>query len=197
MNAPSSWKKFCQVTKNGSKPDRFGFVAPIDSINRFAARFRVATSLKLVRFDKITSETSAGYTGLMKVALSYSTLEVYASLIESDKQKLRPRRVSIFERGRNDSIFRLARKLSTERGILKTILQETNPVIQQKLRGFDPDSIDSLYYLSEGIRHIFFHGLLTANSAGSKPKFVHDLGCALSTKILDGIDADFTLRVGT
>jgi hypothetical protein len=176
---PPSWSLLEQLVTAG-RYGEIGFARPVASANRFAARYRFATSIKEIVLNGYTQETHAGYTALARASLAYSAFEAILQLIgvpSKDTSRLL-RRYPV-----TDWLGYLRRHDPKQLffGFIEARVaphhEKTNLAQFLKGQGCDFTAI------ARSVRHIFFHGELTPNAGGSSPQDV----CAICECIFSGL----------
>ncbi|MEO0758544.1 MAG: hypothetical protein AAFY78_16915 [Cyanobacteria bacterium J06648_16] len=74
MPYPPNWTKFCQW-KRENGIDTLPENISLAELNRFAARYRLATSFQGIEIHGYPSATIQGYSAVVGAFLAYSTLE--------------------------------------------------------------------------------------------------------------------------
>jgi hypothetical protein len=72
---------------------------------------------------------------------------------------------------------------------------EQNEIYLQPVRDFKAGDNINVSCFARSIRHVFAHGVLSANSTGLSPKRFNQLSLIISNFLLDCTDQDFDRRV--
>lgn len=189
---PSNWATFSGFVRNYGW-DRFGFHAPIDEINRFAARFRVAAAFNGVNLEGYTPETQQGYSALMKVFLCWSAFEAFMRIMGFDRRTAG--RVAETH-GAADVAIRVA-KVDSEKKFYEFIRARANKAHQKELDRYLCGESHDVLYLASSIRHIFVHGDLTPNASGTNPAQTNLICSLLSDLCIEIMDDEFSSKIQT
>jgi len=195
-NLPN-WKKFSLALKAGNKAKDFGFYSKDGDITRVNARYRVAKSFHKIELEGFSIETTSGYEGLLKVFLTFSTLEGYINLITNNENPSIPLVAFDFiNREKANLVSKKVLKLDNKKKFYTFIKRYvTRDNIKNEIDKFYNNEEHNLVFLLSGIRHIFGHGYLSASSNGISPKKVNKICMLLSDFILNEIANDFALRI--
>lgn len=177
MNSPHQWDRYTQAcSSNGLTID--------GGLARFAARYRVATTLTGMQFSDLGQDSELGYTAAFRCGLAYSALE------SLDRALGARGRVTPIVSPRVASALRSARaeKLLT---LLAAELDDSGLVDRIAAIAEDRETAD-VAPLAAGIRHIVFHGGFTAHGSGAaRSASVRSLLEQLSEATLHAADARF------
>ena len=163
--------------------------SPEPALSRFRGRYRLASSLKEASFTHLAADTQAGYTSLMRLALSYGALESLCTALgrKVGREPLPSSRISVMLRDRRSariSELMLRTADSPLVGRIQTLLQDTGAV--------DVMPAASFY------RHKFLHGDLTATGAGTgRSMWERGIVDALAQLLLATADERFTEHVSS
>jgi hypothetical protein len=150
MSNPKSWHKFVSAVDTGR-------ISANSGLSRFAARYKVAYAFKAVEFDKLNAKTADAYFIAFKLSLAYSALESLEKC-----EVLKSKRIRIENTG-------IASQFRSEEGtyLLNFLrLETTNKKLLKNLSDFRNGESNDLRVIAESVRHLTFHGVLTANGAG-------------------------------
>jgi hypothetical protein len=193
----TSFKTFCSLPQR-FKPQAIGFACDIGTINRFSARMGLVKSFQGIQLDGYKEATVRGYNALFRVFLTHSALEcfceVYGYSRGSSKmgQDLAPvialydptPVIRVFrERDNQDKLYSFLQKHLTSKTLIKD------------LKGCKDCTSDNIVAVSAAMRHVFAHGVLTANANEMNPRAAHEIGTAVATFLFDVMDAEFTKTV--
>lgn len=188
---PSQWVDFSDFVRIYGW-DRFDFHGRIDEINRFAARFRLAASFTGVTLDGYSAETQQGYSALMKVVLCWSAIEAFMKIMGLDRKALGRMAAA---HGVADIATRVA-EADSERKFYQFIrAHTTNKLHQRELDLHLSGKTHDVLYLASSIRHIFVHGDLTPNAAGTNPAKTTLICRLLSELCIAIMDHEFSAKI--
>jgi hypothetical protein len=176
-------------------PQRYGeigFAKDIGFANRFAARYRFATSITQVELRGYTEDTHAGYTALARASFAYSAFDALLDLVGvpyKDASK-------ILQKYPTARWLNQLRKHDPKQRFFEFVRQrvagkhETANLEQfLKVQGCD------ITALARSVRHIFFHGELTPNAGGSLPQDVCRICDCLYSNLVEVMDTEFSARL--
>lgn len=175
---PTDWKRYCSLVRAGALPAE-------GSVNRFAARYRMASKLESVHFLDYSDVTSAGYTEGLRVALAYSALETLEAIAYKGKKVITVDSPSLSD------TFRTARTAKM-RGLLDALV--TNRGVKDSLKQLvDDHKVVDLRPVAEGFRVLMFHGLFTPYGSGvAKSVTTLKFMTSLSREVINSTDQHFT-----
>ena len=197
MILPSPWEgyppKWAVLEDLG--PHRYreiGFAQPMAFANRFAARYRFATSLSDIKLTGYTAETNAGYTALARTSLSYTAFDTLLKLLGLPYKEA-PR---LFGRYPVEKWLNQLRKHDPKQAFFGFVCQRVagnheTANMEQFLKGQGCD----ITALARSVRHIFFHGELTPNAGGCLPQDVCALCGCLYSNLVEIMDGEFSARL--
>lgn len=152
MTSPLGWSRCAQAC------ERRG--APLDgALVRFAARYRVATTLTGLQFDGLGKNAELGYTTALRCSLAYSALETL------DRALGARRRVTPIESSEVARALTMARAEKL-RAMLAAELDDRRLVERIDAIAEGRESSD-VAALAAGVRHAVFHGGFTAYGSGA------------------------------
>lgn len=186
---PSAWDRFDRNMPS-AKPHWFGFNADLDAMNKFAARFRLASSFNGLSLSGYSQGTINGYCGLIRTLLVWSAYEQYMKIIDIKqmeteklliKHKLSQKARAVIEKTPEEYYLFLYSRVNkyNMQGLQKCFLGKSNNVS----------------YLASAIRHIFAHGVLTPHARGTHPDCVAGICDGVSNILLELMDRDFTEHI--
>lgn len=186
-----NWRVLEGLIKVG-RYGEIGFARNLAFANRFAARYRFATSIREIVLHGYKPDTHAGYTALARASLAYSAFEALLQLIGV------PHKQATRLLGR----YPIAEWLKTLRvhdpknlffGFVHERVAPTHEKVNvdQFLKGQGCD----FTALARSVRHIFFHGELTPNAGNSSPQDVCAICECLFRGLVQIIDREFSERL--
>lgn len=146
---PAGWRQWRLLVDRGAYENHQG-------LDRFAARFRMASGMRSVVYPGIRRLTAEGYSVALRVALAYTALEAWgkfmgiAKLTVIDDQELA-------DDFRGPGLRRLREHLLTSS---RSVLQSRVALV------IEADDVSDVRPLFEAIRNAVFHGDLTPGGAG-------------------------------
>ena len=82
MNELKGYREFSELRESSIKPRDLKMEGRTADVNRLNARVKMAKSFKGIQLDGYKEETTAGYTGLFQVFLTYTAFEVLSKLFD-------------------------------------------------------------------------------------------------------------------
>jgi hypothetical protein len=180
MSNPKSWHKFVSAVDTG-------ILSANSGLNRFAARYKVAYAFKAVEFDKLNAKTSDAYFIAFKLSLAYSALESLEKCEVLKSNRIRIVNPDIASKFRSQEGYFLLNFLR---------LETSNKKLLKNLTEFITGECDDLRVIAETVRHLTFHGILTANGAGiSKSVKLQKTLVRLIEEVFAQINLEFSIWV--
>lgn len=182
MPYPKNWQRYIALLKaSGTSPDPY--------LAKFAARYRLASSLEDLTLKGFSVATKRGYLVVTRLAYAYTALEALEKAL------------GVFNSDPRQPIvdFRIANQIAkghfdaTLAEIVEAAEPNRRPVLERRVAEMvsDPDS-GNVRVLVEGIRNSLFHGKFTPSGSGlSKGKSRPDLLNKLADEILHTADDHF------
>jgi hypothetical protein len=170
----------------------FGFNRDIAFANRFAARYRFATSVTDLILKDYGADTRAGYSALARLAFAYSAFESMLELIGVGRKDA----ASILGPYPVAKWLKELRRYDPQYGFFQFVRERLGPKheaqnVGQFLKGQGCD----ISALAASIRHVFFHGELTPNAGGSNPQVVRQICECLFKVLVEVMDQEFGGRL--
>jgi hypothetical protein len=180
-NYPDEWNKYCKRVRRKD-------VSALTNWNRFAARYRAASSFSNAEFWNVSKEVARGYSNAIKLLLAYSAFEAACKAAGKDHNKV----ILSSEIG----IYKQARiKLLKAFGLFSEsdfpIRQALNGKLAKRVDDFFLSKTDNLQPVAASLRHLFAHGIWTPVGAKALTKGACDALDLLSQRLLHGADALF------
>lgn len=195
-NYPKAWLRFTSQTH---EPDHVIPEALIDNfaqLARWSARFRLAKSFKALDVGEhySGSDTPQLYSAITRIFLVYSAFETYCRIIGLNPS--RETEVKLLENGQSQqAIIKTIRDLDPKNSFPTFLLKHLNRNLQEAMQLFINGEDVNISFLARCTRHVFAHGILTANSPGISAKKFDQISQVISTFLLDCMDEDFDKRV--
>jgi hypothetical protein len=187
---PTDWVTFCAYAPN-TGAEFFGFTKPLAEVNRFAARFRVASAFRGLVLNGYSASTSAGYTALCRTLFVYSAFEAFLQVIGANQTSIG---AELQAHGAIPLLQRL-READTDNCFYSFIHSRVNNTHKQELENYFNNDPSNVAYLASAIRHIFAHGWLTPNAGGGEASATADVCNAVCDFLLSFMDSQFSTRV--
>jgi hypothetical protein len=172
--------------------DNFGQLA------RWSARFRLAKSFKSLDLGDAYSgsDTPQLYSAITRIFLVYSAFEIYCDIIcfkSSKESQIKALQDALSQQ----ATIKTIRDLDPQNAFATFLLQHLTGV---KLKRTMCDFIGNekeinVSCLAKSIRHVFAHGILTANAMGLSPKRFDQVSQIISDFLLNCMDKDFDERI--
>ena len=187
---PTEWSAFCSHAPN-TGTEFFGFVTQLSEVNRFAARFRAASSFRGITLEGYSAATATGYAALCRILFVYSAFEAYLEIVGATSATIGPD----LEAHGAISLIKSLRMSDIDNRFYKFIHSRVNRLHQQELQNYFNDDPCNVAYLASAIRHIFAHGWLTPNAGGGEASSASEVCNAVSDFLLSFMDSQFSSRI--
>jgi hypothetical protein len=193
----TSFNTFCKIPQR-FRPRSMGFACDIGTINRLSARMGLAKGFQGIQLDGYKEPTIRGYNALFRVFLTHSALECFCEVYGYSTswpqmgQALAPvialydptPVMEVFrERDNQDKLYNFLQKHLTGKKLLKD------------LKDCKECTSENVVAVSAAMRHVFAHGVLTANANEMNPRATHAIGTAVANFLFNMMDAEFTKTV--
>jgi hypothetical protein len=185
------WGRWVQRAKSGIEPSALGFVCGHAVLNRAAARYRVARSLKGVVLETFSASTADGYAGLFRLFLAWAAFEQYCKALGLSAET----RDRWFASHIPPDADAHIRALDPNGCFFHLILNKVHGDTEANVAAYVKRQHYSVTYLAAAVRHVFAHGILTPNANKADPANVAGLTSYLAGILLDAMAADFSARV--
>jgi len=186
VNVPPGWTACEAELAKYTSPAALGFVGSPGDLNRFRSRYRLAKSFSAIMLESYGPETTAGYSALFRVFLTWSAFE---QLLEICGLNLAGMGDSL---GPYDPAAAEAeiRAIDGHSNFLQFVLERLDHTEHRaQVNSFLSGNPCNLLYLPAGIRHVFAHGKLTPHSGtdtAEPAKLVSDVLCGFLFRVMDG-----------
>ena len=187
---PSQWGNYDGFVKHYGY-SRFDFKVYEGDINRFGARYRVASSFKSLELNDYATKTRDGYSALCQVFLSWSAYECFLPMIGLNISNTE----NLMNKYSSDNVIQEIRNLDVGDKFYTFIYDRVNKRHKKELDGYLKLNPCNPQYLASSIRHIFAHGPLTPNANEVDPESVVKICKILSHFLLNIIDSEFTIVI--
>lgn len=198
-NYPKAWSRFTtKIHKSDilvpkELVDNFGQLA------RWSARFRLAKSFRAIDLgDEYSgSDTPQLYTAITRIFLVYSAFEIYCDITCLNPNK--ESQVKAIQDALSQQVtVKAIRDLDPENAVAIFLLQHlTGKKLKEVMCDFinNKEKEINVSFLAKCMRHVFAHGILTANAMGLSPKRFDQVSQTISDFLLSCMDKDFDERV--
>ena len=185
-------EKFRRLNKAGKTGLDLGFVLPNDDTFRFCQRYRVAKSFESVVLSGYSAATSAGYSALFQILLTWSAFERFLKISGRTQNRCGPLLAPYDPEDRVESI----RAIDVGGNFYLFLAgQVDNKAHHEQLAKYLREEPFNITYLASAVRHIFAHGSLTAHANHTKPARIKQISKILCDFLLKVMDAEFTKHV--
>lgn len=172
---PSGWRQWRQLVDEGKYENH-------QALNRFAARFRMASGMRSVAYPGMGRVTAEGYSVSLRVALAYTALEAWERAMDIAKHTVINDQ-ELAEDFRGPDLGRLREHLLT--ASRSGLLSRVTLVVEA-------DDVSDVRPLSEAVRNVVFHGDFTPGGAGlTRSAAARVWTWNLSQVVLDTVERDF------
>ena len=196
-NYPKAWSRFVVQTRESDNVVAEKLISNFAQLARWSARFRLAKSFKALDLgDHYSgSDTPQLYSAITRIFLVYSAFETYCRIM--DLNPSRESEVQILQNAQSQkSIIQTIRRLDPN-NTFAIFLEEhlSGSKLKKMMREFIDGQDVNISFLARGTRHVFAHGVLTANSPGLSAKRFDEVSQIISDFLLNCMDEDFDKRV--
>ena len=190
-NYPPHWVRWSTLVHAGKRPSDLGFSCALADLNRFAHRYRLATSFRGIDLYRYTRETAYGYSCLFWVFLVWSAFEHFLRMIPCSQDDCN----DIIRRYPATKAIRYIRAQDPQYRFFGMIASKTRPRGRKELEAFMAGQPINYTYLASTIRHIFAHGELTPNVNRSDPESVGAICETIAEIHLRVLEREFSRRI--
>lgn len=172
-------------------------VGNFGQLAKWSARFRLAKSFKALDLGNAYSgsDTPQLYSAITRIFLVYSAFEIYCHIIglnPSNESQIKLLQDSYSQQ----KIITIIRDLDPENALPTFLAQYlTGRHLKQMMCDFREGRDVNVSCFAKCIRHVFAHGILTANSTGLSPQRFDRVSQIISDFLLNCMDEDFDKRV--
>lgn len=172
---PAGWREWRRLVADGEYEDD-------KALNRFAARFRMASGMRSVAYPGMGRVTAEGYSVALRVALAYTALEAWEKAMHLGKQTA----VDDEELAGDFRSAGLAR-------LREHLLAASRPGLRSRVALVaGKDEVIDVRPVAEALRNVVFHGDFTPGGAGlTRSAVARAWTRRLSQAVLVTVEADF------
>ena len=195
---PAAWQRLQSELNNGRTKLDFRFSGRTRDLTRFANRYRVARSFRCVSLEGYSLNTVGGYSGLIRLFLTWSAFEQFCRITGLKKgNRLRYKGVDQLLKTYNaDDVMERVRGYDKTNSFCDFLIEVTiSPGLKTSLRDFRNGNSTSPRILAEAVRHSFSHGELTPHAKGKKPQSIKKISDDLSEFFLAVMNSEFSKKV--
>ncbi|EHH1187385.1 hypothetical protein OTE47_004468 [Vibrio vulnificus] len=167
---------------------RFNFEGTEGDVNRFGARFRLASSFKGLELEGYKEQTQNGYGALCRIFLCWSAYEVFLEIMGLKTSNT----ATMLSKYQPLKIANVIKSLDVNNKFYNFIYERVNKKHKAELDLYFNSDPCNPQYLASAIRHIFAHGPLTPNANEVEPKVVVEICDSLSEFLLTVMDSEFS-----
>lgn len=195
-NYPKAWARFISNSRNkdNKMPKELGNFA---QLSRWSARFRLAKSFKALDLGDHYSglDTPDLYSAITRIFLVYSAFETYCSIIGLNPKYESQVKVLQDSQLQKD-VIKSIRELDPK-NLFSSFLYEhlSGSNLKEMMSEFTSGQDVNISFLARCTRHIFAHGVLTANSPNLSAKRFNQISRLISDFLLACMEQDFENRV--
>lgn len=196
-NYPKAWSRFISQSRESNNAVSEELVSNFAQLSRWSARFRLAKSFKgLDLGDHYSgSDTPQLYSAITRIFLVYSAFETYCRVVglnpsrESEVQTLQDAQLQKI-------VIQAIRNLDPKNAFPSFLEQHLQgQELKKMMSEFVTGQDVNVSCLARCIRHVFAHGVLTANAPGLSAKRFDQMSQIISDFLLNCMDEDFDKRV--
>lgn len=196
-NYPKAWSRFTSQTRDANNVVPEELVTNFAQLARWSARFRLAKSFKALDLgDHYSgSDTPQLYSAITRIFLVYSAFETYCRIIG-----LNPSRESQVKALQDTQSLKTINKSIRDldpKNAFPSFLEEhlCDSNLKEMMHEFIEGQEVNVSFLARCTRHVFAHGVLTANSPNLSAKRFDQVSQVISDFLLNCMDQDFDKRV--
>lgn len=196
-NYPKAWSRFTSQSRKSDSLTPQEFDGSFGQLARWSARFRLAKSFKALDLGDAYSgsETPQLYSAITRIFLVYSAFETYCRIIHlnpSSESQVKPFQDSLLQQ----EAIKAIRNSDPQNAVATFVIQHlSGQELKKMMSGFIKGQDINVSCLARCIRHVFAHGVLTANSTRLSPKRFEQVSQIISDFLLNCMDEDFDKRV--
>ena len=195
-NYPKAWGRFISSSRNEDNvmPKELSDFA---QLSRWSARFRLAKSFEALDLGDhyFGSNTLGLYSAITRIFLVYSAFETYCRILG-----LNPRyesQVKVLQDSQlQKDVIKSIRELDPKNSFSGFLCEHlSGSDLKKMMSEFTSGQDVNISFLARCTRHIFAHGVLTANSPNLSAKRSDQVSQLISDFLLTSMDQDFENRV--
>jgi hypothetical protein len=196
-NYPKAWSRFVSQTRELDNAVSQELLSNFAQLSRWSARFRFAKSFKGLDLGEhySSSDTPQLYSAITRIFLVYSAFETYCRIIGLNPS--RESQVQVLQDAQSQKLVIQTIRDLDRKNAFPTFLEEhlCSSELKKMMREFTNGQDVNISFLARCTRHVFAHGVLTANSTGLSAKRLTQVSQIISDFLLNCMDQDFDKRV--
>jgi hypothetical protein len=196
-NYPKAWPRFVSQIRASEAGVPEELAQNFAALARWSARFRLAKSFKGLDLGDhyAGSNTPQLYSAITRIFLVYSAFETYCRIMGwNPSQELQLQVLQDAYSQKN--VIQAIRDLDPKNAFSSFLeAQLTHSNLKKMMREFQAGKDVNVSFLARCTRHIFAHGILTANSSRLSVKRFSQISQMISDFLLHCMDEDFNQRV--
>lgn len=196
-NYPTAWSRFISQQRELDNLNPEELTLNFAQLSRWAARFRLAKSFKGLDLGDhyAGSDTPDLYSAITRIFFVYSAFETYCRIIGLNPS--RESQVKVLQDAQSQSnAIETIRQLDPKSSFASFLEEHlSGPELRTMMREFINGQDVNVSFLARCTRHVFAHGVLTANSPGLSAKRFDQVSQIISDFLLDCMDQDFDRRI--
>lgn len=197
QNYPKAWSRYVAQTRKSEKGLPVELADSFGNLARWSARFRFAKSFKALDLGDAysSSDTPQLYSAITRIFLVYSAFETYCRIIGLNPSN--ESQIKLLQDSQSQlEVIKIIRNLDPDYVVPKFLSRHlTGSNLKQMMCNFQNGEDINVSCLARCIRHVFAHGILTANSTGLSPKRFNEVSQVISDFLLNCMDCDFDNRI--
>lgn len=194
----SSFNTFCKLPQR-FRPRAMGFACEKPgAINRLSARMGLAKSFQGVQLDGYAGPTLQGYNAFFRVFLTHSALECFCEVYgySTNWPKMGHDLAPVIALYESAPVMRIFRERDNQNKLYSFLQKHlTGKSLLKDLKDCKDCTSENIVAVSAAIRHVFAHGVLTANANDMNPRAAHEIGTTVANFLFSVMDAEFTKTV--
>lgn len=193
----TAFKTFCSLPQR-IKPKTIGFACDTGSINRLHARMSLVKSFRGIQLEGYSAQTVQGYNALFRVFLTHSALEGFCNVYGYNRSwpKMGQDLTPVIAPYNPAPVLRIFRERDTQDKLYAFLQRHlTGKSLLRDLKDCKECTSDNIVAISAAMRHVFAHGVLTANANDMNPRAAAAIGTGVADFLVGVIDAEFTRTV--
>lgn len=197
-NFPKSYRLFSQAITAGRSPADFGFHGTRAQVYRFANRYCVARSFREIALAGYEARTIRAYGALFRHLITCSAAEQYAKILGDKKPTLLVSLDKVMSHDVRLECIKAAITADPDGRFFEAVRDRiADPGLAIKVEASLEGRSDQISPLVRAVRHAFAHGDLAPGANSAKPGVAQKFTNVVCPAILDALDADFTVKVGS
>ena len=198
-NYPKAWSRFIIQSRDlkdevslECDPQIKRFIENFGASSQWSARFRLAKSFQSLNVGDAYAGTDTPdmYSAIIRIFLVYSSFESYCKILGipcGDESQV----ALLQNNSSQENVLSEIRKLDPNYQLFQFLALHLHSRGKLMMKEFISGKNVNISFLAKAIRHIFSHGILTANPGNLSPKKIDEISQKLSKFLLDCMDNHF------